>query len=109
MECGLFGCRNANRGTSLGPTYSDASNLQGSTNHAVMRDVLNHSFTQIGSSARPTIPSDISTEAQDFLRLTFELDHEARPSAAGLLLHPWIPKKKGGAGKPSTQSTEGIP
>ncbi|KAG6900863.1 hypothetical protein C0993_009981 [Termitomyces sp. T159_Od127] len=52
---------------------------------------------KIGSSAKPTIPSDISAEAQSFLRLTFELDHEARPAAAELLQHPWISKKgKGG-------------
>ncbi|KAF9464737.1 hypothetical protein BDZ94DRAFT_1190676 [Collybia nuda] len=48
---------------------------------------------KIGSSAKPTIPSDISAEAQEFLHLTFELDHEARPSASELLLHPWISKK----------------
>ncbi|KAG6832139.1 hypothetical protein H0H87_002451 [Tephrocybe sp. NHM501043] len=48
---------------------------------------------KIGSSATPTIPSDISAEAQNFLQLTFELDHEARPSAAELLQHPWIGKK----------------
>ncbi|PPQ86844.1 hypothetical protein CVT25_012563 [Psilocybe cyanescens] len=45
---------------------------------------------KIGSSARPTIPSDISAEAQDFLRQTFELNHEARPSALELLQHPWV-------------------
>ncbi|KAH9484209.1 Protein kinase byr2 [Psilocybe cubensis] len=45
---------------------------------------------KIGSLARPTIPSDISAEAQDFLRQTFELNHEARPSAQELLSHPWI-------------------
>jgi mitogen-activated protein kinase kinase kinase len=51
---------------------------------------------QIGSSARPTIPSDISADAQDFLRRTFEIDHEARPSAAELLQHAWVvpPKTK---------------
>ncbi|KAJ7774878.1 ste11-like protein [Mycena metata] len=48
---------------------------------------------KIGSSAKPEIPSDISSDAQDFLKLTFELNHEARPSAAELLLHPWIGKK----------------
>ena len=41
-------------------------------------------------STKPTIPSDISPEAVDFLNRTFELDHEARPSAAELLKHPWI-------------------
>ncbi|KAL4253160.1 protein kinase superfamily protein [Abortiporus biennis] len=45
---------------------------------------------KIGSSARPTIPPDISPEAEDFLNKTFDLDHEARPTAAELLKHPWI-------------------
>lgn len=48
---------------------------------------------QIGSSAKPTIPSDISADAQDFLRLTFESNHEARPSASELSQHPWISQK----------------
>jgi mitogen-activated protein kinase kinase kinase len=48
---------------------------------------------KIGSSAKPAIPSDISTDAQDFLQRTFELDQEARPSAAELLQHAWIGKK----------------
>jgi len=53
---------------------------------------------KIGSSAKPTVPSDISTETQDFLHLTFEVNHEARPSAAELLQHAWIAKKgKGGS------------
>ncbi|KAF8077912.1 ste11-like protein [Lyophyllum atratum] len=56
---------------------------------------------KIGSSAKPTIPSDISVEAQDFLRLTFELDHEARPSATELLQHLWISKKTKGSAKAS--------
>jgi len=45
---------------------------------------------QIGSSATPTIPSDISPEAQDFLKQTFKIDHEARPSAVELVQHLWI-------------------
>ncbi|KAF7338272.1 STE11-like protein [Mycena venus] len=48
---------------------------------------------KIGSSAKPAIPSDISNDAQDFLLRTFELDQEARPSAAELLQHPWVCKK----------------
>jgi mitogen-activated protein kinase kinase kinase len=48
---------------------------------------------KIGSSAIPTIPSDISAEAQDFLRKTFEIDYEARPSAMELLQHPWLATK----------------
>ncbi|THH17820.1 hypothetical protein EW146_g3073 [Bondarzewia mesenterica] len=58
---------------------------------------------KIGSSAKPTIPSDISAEAHSFLDLCFELDHEARPSAGQLLRHPWITKKPGG--KSSAKST----
>lgn len=46
--------------------------------------------SQIGSSAKPTIPSDISAEAENFLQLTFELNHEARPDAVDLLEHIWI-------------------
>jgi len=47
---------------------------------------------KIGSSAKPTIPSDISAEAEDFLQRTFEINHEKRPSAAELLQHAWIVK-----------------
>jgi mitogen-activated protein kinase kinase kinase len=45
---------------------------------------------KIGSSAKPTIPEDISAEAQDFLKRTFDVDHEARPSAGELLQHSWV-------------------
>ncbi|TFK55044.1 Pkinase-domain-containing protein [Heliocybe sulcata] len=45
---------------------------------------------KIGQSAKPTIPPDISAEAADFLQRTFELNHEARPTAGELLEHPWI-------------------
>lgn len=45
---------------------------------------------QIGMSAKPSIPPDISPEAENFLQLTFELNHEARPAAADLLKHPWV-------------------
>ncbi|KAI0703621.1 hypothetical protein BC835DRAFT_1262731 [Cytidiella melzeri] len=45
---------------------------------------------KIGMSAKPAIPADISADAENFLQLTFELDHNARPSAAELLKHPWI-------------------
>ncbi|RDB21078.1 Protein kinase byr2 [Hypsizygus marmoreus] len=63
---------------------------------------------KIGSSAKPTIPSDISAEAQDFLQLTFELDHEARPSAAELLQHPWISKKTKGGNTKTNISTADV-
>ncbi|KAJ7273745.1 hypothetical protein B0H12DRAFT_1090879 [Mycena haematopus] len=59
---------------------------------------------KIGSSAKPTIPSDISSDAQDFLLRTFELDQEARPSAAELLQHAWIGKKPA-AGKKGQAAT----
>ncbi|CAE6433831.1 unnamed protein product [Rhizoctonia solani] len=45
---------------------------------------------KIGSLARPTIPPDISPEAEDFLNKTFELDYTTRPTAAELLNHPWV-------------------
>lgn len=49
---------------------------------------------KIGQSAKPEIPCDISSEAEDFLRKTFEIDHRARPSAGGLLQHAWLGAKK---------------
>ncbi|KAH7340244.1 hypothetical protein B0J17DRAFT_715475 [Rhizoctonia solani] len=45
---------------------------------------------KIGSLARPTIPPDISSEAEDFLNKTFELDFNIRPTAAELVNHPWV-------------------
>lgn len=48
---------------------------------------------KIGQSAKPSIPPDISAEAEDFLQRTFELNHEARPTAGMLLEHPWIAQK----------------
>ncbi|KAI0322221.1 hypothetical protein OF83DRAFT_905882 [Amylostereum chailletii] len=55
---------------------------------------------KIGSfSAKPPIPSDISADAQNFLELCFELDHEARPSAGDLLKHIWLGKKVKGSKK----------
>jgi mitogen-activated protein kinase kinase kinase len=48
---------------------------------------------KIGSLAKPTIPSDVSSDAQDFLEKTFDLDVNARPSTSELLLHTWIAKK----------------
>ena len=51
-----------------------------------------HRPLQIGSSAKPAIPADISPECEDFLQKTFELNHEARPSAEELLTHPWLAK-----------------
>jgi len=45
---------------------------------------------KIGSSAKPTIPSDVTADADDFMQKTFDLDHQARPSADKLLEHPWV-------------------
>jgi mitogen-activated protein kinase kinase kinase len=54
---------------------------------------------KIGSSAKPEIPADISSEAQEFLALTFDLDYEKRPSATESLQNPWLAlvSKKGGS------------
>lgn len=49
---------------------------------------------QIGQSAKPAIPSDISAEAADFLTKTFDIDHAARPSAGELLQSAWLALKK---------------
>ncbi|GAA5925359.1 uncharacterized protein JCM15063_005005 [Sporobolomyces koalae] len=45
---------------------------------------------RIGSSGRPTVPDDISSEADDFLEQTFEIEHTDRPSARELLAHGFI-------------------
>ncbi|KAJ7206310.1 kinase-like domain-containing protein [Mycena pura] len=45
---------------------------------------------KIGSSAKPPIPSHISSKACDFLQHAFEIDCEQRPPAAELLQHPWM-------------------
>ncbi|CAE6418691.1 unnamed protein product [Rhizoctonia solani] len=63
---------------------------------------------KIGSLARPTIPPDISPEAEDFLNKTFELDYTIRPTAAELLNHPWVrvdtPETGAGAEQPNDSS-----
>lgn len=46
---------------------------------------------QIGnSSAKPTTPENASEEGKAFLKQTFEIDHEKRPSADELLLSPFL-------------------
>lgn len=89
--------RDVDRRTSMGATQSNASHLQGT--HKLrplsgfllpVRSVEIDASLQIGSSAKPTIPSDISSEAENFLQLTFELNHEARPDALDLVEHVWI-------------------
>ncbi|GJJ68561.1 mitogen-activated protein kinase kinase kinase [Entomortierella parvispora] len=45
---------------------------------------------QIGSNCTPDIPEDISDDAKDFLKMTFEVDYHVRPSARILLGHLYI-------------------
>ncbi|SAM07244.1 hypothetical protein [Absidia glauca] len=45
---------------------------------------------QIGSYTAPDIPEHISEDAKDFLKCTFQLDHEQRPTAHKLLSHPFL-------------------
>ncbi|KAF9170150.1 ATP binding [Mortierella sp. AD011] len=45
---------------------------------------------QIGSNCTPDIPEDISDDAKDFLKRTFEVDYHIRPSARILLGHLFI-------------------
>ncbi|QRV86100.1 mitogen activated protein kinase kinase kinase [Ceratobasidium sp. AG-Ba] len=59
---------------------------------------------KIGSSARPTIPPDITKEAENFLNRTFELDYTIRPTAADLLNDPWV-AQSGAEGLAANMST----
>ena len=43
-----------------------------------------------GGKVAPTIPEHASDEAQDFLRRTFEIDHNLRPSADELMMHLFL-------------------
>lgn len=43
-----------------------------------------------GGKAAPTIPDTASPEAIDFLKQTFEIDHNLRPSADDLMLSPFL-------------------
>ncbi|KAK7749252.1 ATP binding [Diatrype stigma] len=43
-----------------------------------------------GGRAAPTIPEDASPEAIEFLKQTFEIDHNLRPSADDLMLSPFL-------------------
>ncbi|CAE6510510.1 unnamed protein product [Rhizoctonia solani] len=64
---------------------------------------------KIGSLARPTIPPDISPEAEDFLNKTFELDYTIRPTAAELLNHPWVRIEAAETGASAQQPDEPSP
>ncbi|RYP51516.1 hypothetical protein DL769_010805 [Monosporascus sp. CRB-8-3] len=43
-----------------------------------------------GGKAAPTIPESASPEAAEFLKQTFEIDHNLRPSADDLMLSPFL-------------------
>ncbi|KJZ77023.1 hypothetical protein HIM_03344 [Hirsutella minnesotensis 3608] len=43
-----------------------------------------------GGKAAPTIPEHASEEAQSFLKQTFEIDHNLRPSADQLMISPFL-------------------
>ncbi|KAG0765363.1 hypothetical protein G6F57_004227 [Rhizopus arrhizus] len=45
---------------------------------------------QIGSYTAPSIPPNLSEEAQSFLKCTFKINHEERSSAEELLGHPFL-------------------
>ncbi|RCH93695.1 ATP binding protein [Rhizopus stolonifer] len=45
---------------------------------------------QIGSDTAPNIPTSLSKDAKDFLKCTFKLNHEERPSADELLNHAFL-------------------
>ncbi|KAK9360128.1 kinase-like domain-containing protein [Lipomyces starkeyi] len=59
---------------------------------------------KIGTLCSPEIPKESTTEANEFLTRTFELDHEKRPTAQELLLHPFLsPIVSGRAAKSASQ------
>ncbi|PHH67886.1 hypothetical protein CDD82_1031 [Ophiocordyceps australis] len=43
-----------------------------------------------GGKAAPTVPEQASDEAHNFMSQTFEIDHNLRPSADELMLHPFL-------------------
>ncbi|CCE61773.1 hypothetical protein TPHA_0B01010 [Tetrapisispora phaffii CBS 4417] len=45
---------------------------------------------KIGTNTAPELPSWASPNSVDFLKKTFEINYEKRPSAVELLLHPWL-------------------
>ncbi|KAH7103877.1 Pkinase-domain-containing protein [Auriculariales sp. MPI-PUGE-AT-0066] len=59
---------------------------------------------KIGMSAKPQTPDDISSDAEEFLGQTFEIDYTKRPSAAELLLHAWIVKDPANLAKKSSKT-----
>jgi mitogen-activated protein kinase kinase kinase len=44
-------------------------------------------------NARPDLPEVASDDAKDFLRRTFEIEHEKRPSAEELMAFPFANAK----------------
>ncbi|TXT13453.1 hypothetical protein VHUM_00820 [Vanrija humicola] len=58
-----------------------------------------------GSEAKPPTPTDISPDAASFLQRTFEINHNARPTALALLEHPFIAVSGGGVSMDSATAT----
>ncbi|KAJ8099772.1 kinase-like domain-containing protein [Lipomyces tetrasporus] len=45
---------------------------------------------KIGTFCAPEVPKESTSEANEFLARTFEFDHEKRPTAQELLVHPFL-------------------
>lgn len=91
LELGLPCRRDAHRRAPLGQLDPDAGNLQGAFSRSSRPLLkLTRFANQIGSSACPTIPDDLSTDAEDFLEQTFLIDYKERPPARELLQHAFI-------------------
>lgn len=74
----------------LDPDASHLSSEPCSLASLVIR--LNFPPRQIGQMSKPTIPTDITSDAVAMLEATFEIDHHARPDASELLTSPWLSK-----------------
>ncbi|XP_020591328.1 mitogen-activated protein kinase kinase kinase 1-like [Phalaenopsis equestris] len=49
-----------------------------------------HAFFKIGQGDQPPIPTNLSKQAQDFIRKCVQVDPNCRPTAAQLLDHPFV-------------------
>lgn len=58
-----------------------------------MHDVLvwqMQALFRIGRGELPPIPETLSLEAQDFIRKCLQVNQDDRPTAAQLLMHPFV-------------------
>ncbi|KDQ60791.1 hypothetical protein JAAARDRAFT_31768 [Jaapia argillacea MUCL 33604] len=129
VEDNLLGGNRAHRPSLQGSVFWMAPEVVKQTAHTVKADIWSvgclivemltgehpyplltqmQAIFKIGSSAKPTIPPDISMEAEDFLTKTFETNHEARPTAGQLLDHPWIAQKSHNANMKPTLTVEHV-